>query len=104
MTILCYTYNADYHCEKCTMEYARSVPVNAYNYQDYDLEKISKKGLIDLTQAIEYEMIPDSEDNPIRAMLDTEEWYANEMYEDEPMAILVCGTCGEVIEKKVLRD
>lgn len=104
MTILCYTYDADHHCKKCTMDYARSVSVNAYNYHNHDLEEISKDGLIDLAQAIEYEMIPDFENNPIRAMLDTEEWYANEMYEDEPMAILRCGTCGEVIEKKVLHE
>ena len=73
MTVLCYTYEADVHCASCA--FAR--------FGD----------MLDRDDAI------DGEGNPVHAMLDGEEWYANDVFEGNDTATLGCGTCGEVIEE-----
>lgn len=107
MSLLCYTYDADHHCVRCTMEYARKVEFKDYLFHlhpEIDESEFSKNGLINLKDAIDLELIPDSENNPIHAMLDNEEWYANDIYEGNSKATLVCGTCGEVIEEMDLTE
>lgn len=69
-----YTYEADYHCESCAEErFGRD-----------------KSGWITGR---------DNEGNEVGAVAPWDEWYANDVYEGKASAVLVCGTCGEVIEE-----
>lgn len=71
---IAYTYDADTHCESCA-EKAFGRNENGF---------------------IEGE---DSEGNPVGAISPWDEWYANDVYEGNEVAVLYCGTCGEVIEE-----
>jgi hypothetical protein len=41
----------------------------------------------------------DSEGNEVGAVSPWDDWYANDLYDGKTSAVLVCGTCGEVIEE-----
>lgn len=83
MDVLCYTYDADHHCVECTKKYIHEwfCPDSAKMFYNGDTQ------------------LEDGEGNPIRAMLDNEEWYANDIYDGNTKATLTCGTCGELIEE-----
>lgn len=84
MTVIAYTYNADYHCENCTVKYIKANSEPGFNIQGV------LDGFIDF---------PDSEGNSIHALFNTDEWYANDIYEGNDKAILGCSDCHEVIEE-----
>lgn len=73
MELIAYTYDADYHCTGCA--YDRFPGMNSGNSDEYR----------------------DSEGNPPHPLFDTDEWYANDMYEGNTKATLGCSTCHEVI-------
>lgn len=75
MRVIAYTYEADYHCLACTAKGFN--PPDSYG--DYH-------GV-------------DSEGNEIHPVFDTDEWYANDIYEGVRFAKLVCGDCLEIIEE-----
>lgn len=88
MNLLCYTYDADHHCVNCTFEYVRTMELSKRDAARYSILE-----LIDL------EIARDSENNPIHAMLDNEEWYANDIYEGSTYAVLSCSDCGAQIDE-----
>lgn len=89
MRVIGYQYDADQHCISCTLDYAREVPYSEYVFGEYSDEDISSSpGFISLTRAIELEVIRDSENNPIHAMMET----------DERPETTHCGECGDEIE------
>lgn len=81
MRVIAYTYDADTHCEHCTLAYPG---VKTDEFGDLQGE--------------------DSEGNKIHPLFDTDEWYLNDVFEGNDTATLVCGTCGEVIETLDLTD
>jgi hypothetical protein len=70
MTVIAYTYEADHHCKDCAVARFGDHPIWV-----------------------------DSEGNEVGAVFDTDEWYANDIYEGNAKATLSCGTCGNVIEE-----
>jgi hypothetical protein len=73
---IAYVYEADHHCESCTeARFGRS-----------------ESGFV-------AEGATDSEGNEVGALFSWDEWYANDVYEGNPRAVLACGTCGEIIEE-----
>jgi hypothetical protein len=83
MTVIAYTYDADYHCIDCTKKYVRN------NEPPESVQAV-------LDGEEEYS---DSEGNPIHPVFSTDEWYANDIYEGNAKATLSCSTCGNVIEE-----
>lgn len=75
MQVIAYAYDADHHCLDCTLD---SFPgFNEGNSDEYR----------------------DSEGNEIHPLFDTDEWYANDIYEGNSKAVLSCGDCGDTIEE-----
>lgn len=95
MEVIAYTYDADIHCESCMLKYARAVPYSEYEfgltYSDEDIT--SSPGIIDVKEAVDLGIIRDSEGNPIHPIFDTDEWYANDIYEGNTHATLNCSDC-----------
>ena len=96
MNILCYTYEADYHCIECTIK----------RYKDNGFYKPTKDNQLydewNKTHYDEYDISYDcfdSEGNPIYAVFTTDEWYElDESYLSEnPIQYMSCGTCREVV-------
>lgn len=116
MRLIGYTYNADHHCESCTLAYARAVPYSEYvwnppnsrkmgRYRDEDIQvSPNQPGIINLAKAIRLGVIRDSENNAIHPMFDTDEWYANDIYEGKKSATLNCGDCGTELATWVRED
>lgn len=77
MRVIAFAYDADYHCIPCTTK--------RFGEEEGDAEMIP-------------EGARDGEGNPVTAVFDTDEWYANEMFEGQNHAMLGCGTCGDVID------
>ena len=75
MKVIAYTYDADYHCEDCATKLYGS----------------DEDGWVP-------EGAEDSEGNDVHPVFDTDEWYANDVYEGNESATLCCGDCLEVIE------
>ncbi len=99
MNLIGYQYDADNHCEKCTLDYAREVPYSEYVFGEYRDEDIAHSpGIIDLSEAIDLGVIHDSENNAIHPLFDTDEWYANDIYEGNESATLNCSDCGEEMD------
>ena len=74
---IAFTYEADHHCESCAEKrFGRN-----------------EDGEITGT---------DGEGNSVGVIAPWNEWYANDMYEGNEVAVLTCGTCGEVIEEREL--
>jgi hypothetical protein len=71
MQVIGYTYEADYHCIECATK--------AFGYKLTHPERVGK--------AI------DSEGNEVHPVFDTDEWYANAIYEGETHDTLNCGDC-----------
>lgn len=93
MTILAYTYDADYHCIDCTrkrfnnsvcIDYLRGKPCR--NCRD-------SNGLL-------YEQ-KDREGNLIHPIFGTDEWqeFDPSFLEDNPIQFLTCGDCHAVIDQ-----
>jgi hypothetical protein len=85
MKVICYTYDADHHCEECmvNMLWNRGQPYMFLSYDDVIAWSEKAK---------------DSEGNPIHPMFDTEEWYANDIFEGNKSATLNCGDCGKELD------
>jgi hypothetical protein len=102
MEIIAHTYDADIHCESCMLDYVRAVPYSEYVFGDYTDDDIryghNTQGIIDLSKAVELGIIRDSEGNPIHAMFDNDEWYANNLYEGKKTATLNCSDCGKELD------
>ena len=77
MRPIAYTYDADTHCEDC-----------AEARFGLDLD-----GFITGT---------DTEGNEVGVISPWDEWYANDVYEGNATATLVCGTCHGVILETIL--
>ena len=98
MEVVGYTYDADMHCVKCTMDYARAVEYKDYDWQGYsdeDIEVEHSPGILDMEKAIELEIIKDSENNPIHPIFDTDE------AGDSPDH---CGDCHEYLDTSWTSD
>jgi hypothetical protein len=90
MNLVGYSYDADYHCVTCTLNYAREVPYSEYVFGGYSDEDIADSpGIIDLTKAIELGIIRDSENDELHAIFNTDE--AGDYPEH-------CGDCGVYID------
>lgn len=76
MNVIAYTYDADYHCPACAEERFRGI-----------------------THGLEPSDFQDSEGNPPHPLFDTDEWFANDIYEGNSKATLYCGDCHEIIEE-----
>lgn len=90
MRVIGYSYDADVHCVSCTLRYARNEEYQDYFWGEFTDEDISVKnshGIIDVSKAIELEIIRDSEGNAIHPMFDYEEWDGER-----------CCECGEELE------
>jgi hypothetical protein len=74
VNVIAYTYEADHHCVPCAL---------ARFGQD-------ENGWVP-------ENAEDGESNPVGAVFEWDEWYANDAYEGNDNATLGCGTCGDVI-------
>ena len=86
MNILCYQYEADYHCIKCT---------------GTKLIKIAQQKRKDnITSETSIYTEVDKEGNPIHEVFTTDEWYElDESYLSEnPIQYLVCGSCRVIID------
>jgi hypothetical protein len=82
MRVIAYTYDADYHCIDCTKDYLGTKPkANWAKFHEGEEE------------------VEDSEGNPLHPVFDTDEWYANDIYEGRKHATLSCGTCGDIIRE-----
>jgi hypothetical protein len=87
MKVIGYTYDADHHCTSCTIAYIKgSVRTSVHPEQ-----------LVRWLNG-EDEFL-DSEGNPIHPIFNTDEWFANDVYEGRTHATLACGTCGEIIDE-----
>ena len=97
--VIAYSYDADYHCESCMLNYAREVPFSDYDWQDYDEEDVTdypnRPGFIQLDKAVELEIIKDSENNPIHPLFSTDEWWEPSITE---LQVLTCGDCGAELD------
>jgi len=103
MKVIGYTYDADHHCESCMLDYARKVPTSDYaggwGKPDFDDEYYhDSPGILNLARLVENEIIRDSEGNAIHPVFDTEEWYANDIYEGNKTATLGCSDCGTILD------
>jgi hypothetical protein len=92
--VIGYSFNADHYCEKCMLDYAREVPFSEYDWQDFEEDDIANDGLIDLSRAVELEIIKDSEGNPIHPIFGTDEWYNI----GEGNQTLCCNVCSEELD------
>ena len=107
MNILCYTYEADYHCIECTVKrykanrFYRPTKDNQYftfehgKYLIYDEWNQTHFDENDIS----YDCF-DNEGNELHPLFTTDEWYElDESYLSEnPIQYLTCGTCQEVID------
>lgn len=96
MSVQGYAFNADHYCEKCMLDYARSVPYDEYVWGDHDSEdyRYSRNGLLNLMELVEDEIIRDNENNPIHPVFSTDEWYQI----GEGNQTLNCNVCGAELD------
>lgn len=87
--VIGYTYDADYHCINCTTAYIKGGTQSRTPPHPKQVER-----WLDGTDEF-----PDSENNPIHPIFDTDEWYANDIHEGRSHATLNCGTCGDEIDE-----
>lgn len=72
--VIGYSFDADTYCVDCTLDYVRCTPYKDYVFGEHDDEDISDQpGIINLTKAIELEVIRDNEGNPIHPIFSTDE-------------------------------
>lgn len=76
MHVIGYTYEADYHCVECATK--------AFGFKLTHPERVGP--------AI------DSEGNEVHPVFNTDEWYANDIYEGATHATLNCGDCGTELD------
>lgn len=90
MRVIGYTYDADHHCFDCTFKYVRQ---GALSELDEMVREFLRVGGV-------FEFTPrDSENNEIHPIFDTDEWYANDIYEGNKVATLNCSGCGEEMDR-----
>jgi hypothetical protein len=99
MTVIAYSYDADYHCEKCMLDYAHRVPYNDYVWGEYTDEDIASNmpGIMRLDKAVELEIIRDGENNPIHPVFSTDEWWEPSI---PGLQILACSDCATVLDSQ----
>jgi len=81
------------------LAYARAVPYDEYDWQnEYTDEDIqyykNQPGITNVATAVELEIIKDSENNPIRPVFSTDEWYEPSI---EEVQTLCCSDCGALL-------
>jgi len=80
--VIAYAYDADIHCRECTISNIA---------ENYGIERMDV--------ATDFDCYEDFEGNPIHAMFDTDEWYANDIYEGNKTATLNCSDCGKELDR-----
>jgi hypothetical protein len=90
--IIGYTYDADYHCELCMLNYARNVPYHEWVWPpDADESKYTNPpGIWMLDLLVEDEIIRDIENNPIHPIFNTDEWLDEARH---------CADCGAQLDE-----
>ena len=94
MKVIAYTYEADYHCIKCTVK-------------EFDYLRTPKRDYISFKSMCDENRIhvnqKDNEGNEIHPLFSIDEWqeFDESFIAENPIQYLVCGDCHEVIEEYV---
>ena len=97
MKIIAYTYEADYHCIKCTNERFAYNHTNDVRFSDANDKSVQ----VDWNGI--YVDQEDNEGNLVHALFDIDEWqeFDESFIAENPIQYLACGDCHEVIEEYV---
>ena len=96
MNIIAYTYEADYHCIDCTVEWAHK---QSLKRGGSGAVRISENDLVEFQVTYFNGTVPDRACVP-GAVFSTDEWQEfDESYlAENPTQYLACGDCHEIIE------
>ena len=96
MTVIAYTYEADYHCIDCTRARYQS---NGF-YDRYGKQwRWDYGGQLDWNGVVI--VLYDNEANMVHPLFSTDEWQEldDSFLEENPTQYLTCGTCHEIIDE-----
>ena len=95
MNILCYQYEADYHCIDCTADQYES-----NGFRDYEDNKLIAQYKVDRISGSILDKAYDNENNPVYVVYDIDEWQELDkgFLIENPIQYMTCGTCREIID------